>query len=252
MPRRENVPTGPAVTTTGLAKRFGAIEALRDLTLEVPRGATFGLLGPNGAGKTTLLRVLLGLTKPTSGSALVLGHPIPPKAVRTRIGYLPQDLAIYQDLSVEENLALFGRLEGMEEERIAKRTEEVLKLVDLTGRRRDLVAKLSGGMRRRTSLAAALLHDPDLLLLDEPTVGVDPELRAAFWAFFATLTGRGKTVLITTHYMEEAMKCDLVALLHRGSLLVRDAPSAVKAATNSANLDDAFLALVRARGEVDR
>jgi len=231
-----------------VAKSFGDIEALRGVSLEIPWGVTFGLLGPNGAGKTTLLRVWLGLTAPTAGTAKVLGHDLPPRAVLPRIGYMPQELAVYLDLTVAENLALFGRLVGMEEDAIDRRTDEVLKLVDIAERRENLVSTLSGGMRRRTSLAAALLHDPDLLLLDEPTVGVDPELRAAFWTYFGELTKRGKTVLITTHYMEEASNCDLAALLHRGRLLIRDAPGKIKARTRASNLDEAFLALVREAG----
>jgi ABC-2 type transport system ATP-binding protein len=206
---------------------------------------TFGLLGPNGAGKTTSIRLWLGLTAPTAGVAYVLGKRIPPREVLPRIGYMPQDLAVYTDLTVEENLALLGRLVGMEKEAIDRRTGEVLELVDIAERREDLVIHLSGGMRRRTSLAAALLHDPDLLLLDEPTVGVDPELRAAFWDFFRELTLRGKTVLITTHYMEEAARCDAVGLLHRGRLLAKGSPAEVKESTAADNLDDAFLALVR-------
>jgi len=240
---------GSAIACRGLSKSFGKIEALHDLTLTVPSGVTFGLLGPNGAGKTTSLRLWLGLTAPTAGKAKVLGESIPPRAVLPRIGYMPQDLAIYLDLTVEENLACFGRLVGMDENAIDRRTAEVLKLVDIAERREDMASTLSGGMRRRTSLAAALLHDPDLLLLDEPTVGVDPELRAAFWTFFRELTGRGKTVVITTHYMEEAAKCDLVGLLHQGRLLARDTPVAVKEKTGAPNLDDAFLTLVRGRRE---
>ncbi len=238
----------PAIVCKGLSKRFGSIEALRGLTLIVPRGTTFGLLGPNGAGKTTSIRLWLGLTAPTAGVAYVLGKVIPPRAVLPRIGYMPQEVAVYPDLTVEENLALLGRLVGMEEGAIGARTEEVLRLVDIAGRAHDLVSHLSGGMKRRASLAAALLHDPDLLLLDEPTVGVDPELRAAFWTFFRGLATRGKTVLITTHYMEEAAKCDAIGLLHRGRLLAHGTPEEVKARTRAANLDDAFLALVR--GEV--
>ena len=234
-----------AIVCRNLAKRFGEIDAVRDVSLEVPPGVTFGLLGPNGAGKTTLLRIWLGLTPPTSGSATVLGERIPPRASLPRIGYMPQDLAVYPDLTVEENLALFGRLVGMDEAAIRRRTDEVLALVDIADRRDSLVATLSGGMRRRTSLAAAFLHDPDLLLLDEPTVGVDPELRSAFWSYFRVLTGRGKTVLMTTHYMEEASRCDLAALIHRGRLLALDTPAAIKTRTGAANLDDAFLSLVR-------
>ena len=236
---------GPAVVCRDVAKSFGDIEALRSVSLEIPWGVTFGLLGPNGAGKTTLLRVWLGLTAPTSGTAKVLGHDIPPRAVLPKIGYMPQDLAVYLDMTVAENLALFGRLVGMEEDAIDRRTDEVLKLVDIAERRGSLVSTLSGGMRRRASLAAALLHDPDLLLLDEPTVGVDPELRAAFWVYFRDLTKRGKTVVITTHYMEEASNCDLAALIHRGRLLICEAPAAIKGRTGARNLDDAFLALVR-------
>ena len=239
----------PAILSKDLSKRFGDVEALRRLTLLVPRGVTFGLLGPNGAGKTTAIRLWLGLTAPSAGTAFVLGRRIPPRDVLPRIGYMPQDVAVYTDLTVDENLALFGRLVGMGAEAIEDRTEEVLELVDIASRRHDLVSTLSGGMRRRTSLAAALLHDPDLLLLDEPTVGVDPELRAAFWTYFRDLTDRGKTVLITTHYMEEAAQCDRVALLHRGSLLAHGPPAAIKERTHTANLDDAFLALVRAARE---
>ena len=245
LPQREI----PAVVCKGLSKRFGEIEALRSLTLLIPRGRTFGLLGPNGAGKTTSIRLWLGLTPPSAGTAFVLGRRIPPREVLPRIGYMPQDLAIYPDLTVDENLALFGRLVGMNAEAIEDRTEDVLDLVDIASRRHDLVSTLSGGMRRRTSLAAALLHDPDLLLLDEPTVGVDPELRAAFWVYFGELARRGKTVVITTHYMEEASHCDRVALLHQGRLLAHGPPSAIKERTRTANLDDAFLALVRAARE---
>ena len=158
---------------------------------------------------------------------------------------MPQDLAVYLDLTVGENLALFGRLVGMEQDAIETRTSEVLELVELSGRVESLVSTLSGGMRRRTSLAMALLHDPDLLLLDEPTVGVDPELRASFWSYFRELTKRGKTVVITTHYMEEASRCDLVALMDVGRVVARGAPASIKERTGADNLDDAFLALVR-------
>ncbi len=239
----------PAIVCKGLSKRFGEIEALRELTLLVPRGTTFGLLGPNGAGKTTSIRLWLGLTAPSSGTAFVLGRRIPPREVLPRVGYMPQDVAVYGDLTVDENLALFGRLVGMGAEAIENRTDAVLALVDIAARRHDLVSTLSGGMRRRASLAAALLHDPDLLLLDEPTVGVDPELRAAFWTYFHELTRRGKTVVITTHYMEEAARCDRVALLHQGRLIAEGPPSSIKERTHTGNLDDAFLALVRSGRE---
>src|SRR3990172_9439345 len=173
---RPDAKPGSAIVCKGLSKSFGKIEALRDLTLTVPRGVTFGLLGPNGAGKTTSIRLWLGLTAPTAGKAKVLGEAIPPRSVLPRIGYMPQDLAIYLDLTVEENLACFGRLVGMDENAIDRRTAEVLKLVDLAERREDMASTPSGGMRRRTSLAAALLHDPDLLLLHQPTLVLPPQL----------------------------------------------------------------------------
>ncbi|HUI38052.1 MAG TPA: ABC transporter ATP-binding protein, partial [Thermoplasmata archaeon] len=187
-------------------------------------------------------------TEPSGGSAWVLDEPVPPRGALSKIGYMPQDVAIYPDLTVEENLRLFGRLLGLAERAIPARIESVLHLVEILDRKEELVSNLSGGMKRRTSLAAALLHDPELLLLDEPTVGVDPELRATFWEYFGEITRRGRTVVITTHYMEEAARCDRVALLHHGRLLALGAPAELKRRTSSSNLDDAFLALVRAEG----
>ena len=238
----------PAIVCKELSKSFGRVRALDRLSLLVPKGVTFGLLGPNGAGKTTSIRIWIGLTAADAGTAYVLGKRVPPRAVLPRIGYMPQEAAVYGDLTVEENLSLFGRLVGMDEGSIDRRADDVLKLVELDARRDDLVSTLSGGMKRRTSLAIAFLHDPDLLLLDEPTVGVDPELRDVFWRFFATLTSRGKTVLITTHYMEEAARCNEVALLHHGLLLAHGPPDRIKDRTHTGNLDDAFLALVRGSG----
>ena len=240
-----------AISVRDLVKKFGDVTALDRVTLDVPTGQVLGLLGPNGAGKTTLIRILLGLTRPTSGQARLLGEPAGARAVRPRVGYMPQDLAVYLDLSVQENVELFGRLYGFPRARLRDREREVLELVRLTERRRSLVSELSGGMRRRVSLAAALLADPDLLLLDEPTVGVDPELRFEFWEFFHRLTQEGgKTVVLTTHYMEEANRADSVVFLNAGRVLATGAPAELKARTETENLEDAFLRLVReqARG----
>lgn len=237
--------TKASVECHDISKSFGPVVALRHVSLTIPTGVTFGLIGPNGAGKTTLIRVLLGLTAPDSGTARVLGTPIPPRSALPHIGYMPQDVAIYTDLTVRENLALFGRLSGMDGSVIDSRMDEVLQLVDLTRRRQDQASKLSGGMRRRTSLATALLHDPYLLLLDEPTVGIDPELRASFWSYFDQLTSQGKTVIITTHYMDEASRCDLVGLIHRGRILAVDTPDAIIETAQTTSLDDAFLTLVQ-------
>jgi ABC-2 type transport system ATP-binding protein len=236
---------GEAISCTNLTKRFGSITAVDDLSIRVPRGTLLGLLGPNGAGKTTLIRILLGLTRITEGMAEVLGESVPSKEILPRVGYMPQNLATYLDLTVEQNLSLFGHLQGMRGKPLSERIDESLKRVALAERKKDLVAHLSGGMQRRVSLAAAILSDPELLLLDEPTVGVDPELRAEFWEYFRQIAGRGQTVVMTTHYMEEASQCDKVAMMHEGRLLAFDTPSAIKARTKAATMDAAFLALVR-------
>ena len=235
----------PAISVRNLEKRFGEVTALSNVTLAVPPGVVLGLLGPNGAGKTTLIRILLGLTRPTSGSATVFGRPLESRSLRARVGYMPQDVAVYTDLTVEENLALFGRLYGMWGARLRERAREVLELVHLTERRRSLVAELSGGMRRRVSFAAALLPDPELLLLDEPTVGVDPELRVEFWEYFQRLTKNGKTIVLTTHYLEEANRADRVVFLYTGSVLATGSPDEMKGRTGAPTLEDAFLCLVR-------
>ena len=233
----------------GVTKLFGPVTALRGLDLAVPSGTLLGLLGPNGAGKTTLIRILLGLTRASKGTARVLGFPVPTKDVLPRVGYMPQSLAVYTDLKVRQNLELFGRLYGLRGGSLDQAVGASLDLVRLRDRREARVSELSGGMQRRVSLAASVLADPTLLLLDEPTVGVDPELRAEFWAHFRELAHQGRTVVMTTHYMEEASRCDQVALLHQGELLTLDSPGAVKERTGAGSLDDAFLELVRRRRE---
>jgi ABC-2 type transport system ATP-binding protein len=234
-----------AISCHGVTKLFGLLTAVDNLTMEVPKGTLLGLLGPNGAGKTTLIRILLGLTRMSKGKAEVLGEPVPSKDILPHVGYMPQNLATYLDLTVEQNLSLFGKLQGMSGESLASRIDESLKRVALTERKKELVSHLSGGMQRRVSLAAAILPDPELLLLDEPTVGVDPELRAEFWEYFHQITGRGRTVLMTTHYMEEASQCDKVAMMHEGRMLAFDAPSVIKERTKAETMDAAFLRLVR-------
>jgi len=236
-----------AFSCRGVGKQFGSITALRSVDLEVPRGTLLGLLGPNGAGKTTLIRILLGITSASQGSVRVLGATVPYREVLPRIGYMPQNLAVYTDLRVRQNLGVFGRLYGLSSESLSSRSRDVLELVHLSDRAGSRVSELSGGMQRRVSLAVALLTNPDLLLLDEPTVGVDPELRAEFWSYFHRLASEGKTIVMTTHYMEEATQCDRVAMLHAGELIAYDVPSVLKGRTHTSTMDDAFLALVRGR-----
>ncbi|ACZ43467.1 ABC transporter related protein [Thermobaculum terrenum ATCC BAA-798] len=212
-----------AIEVQGLTKLYGRTEALRGIDLAVPEGCLFGLLGPNGAGKTTLIKALVGALRPSGGSVRVLGlDPLRQRRqLRQQIGYMPQSPALYEDLSARGNIAFFGGAHmshGLD-----KRVEEVLELTDLTGRADDPVHTLSGGMKNRVSLAAALVHSPRVLFLDEPTAGVDPHLRARFWELFRRLTSEGTTVLISTHLMDEAMLCDRLAILLQGKVIA-DAP----------------------------
>ena len=184
--------TGTAVRVEGLVKSFGPVRALDGASLSVGTGEIYGLLGPNGAGKTTLIRSLVGLVAGDRGSVEVLGRRLPDRAVLAEIGYMPQSPALYADLTVEENVRFFAAIHGLEGGRARPQVAEALQLVDLSARRRSVVATLSGGMRQRVSLACALVHRPRLLLLDEPTVGVDPQLRAELWQRFAEMSARGR------------------------------------------------------------
>jgi ABC-2 type transport system ATP-binding protein len=242
----------PAIEIVNLTKRFGDLVAVDRLDLTIEEGEVYGLLGPNGAGKTTVIRVLVGLAKPTEGQLEVMGRPVGDRDLANRIGYMPQELALYEALTVEENLDLFGGLFGMRNKALEDRKVEVLRFVALEERREDLVHTLSGGMRHRVSLAISLLHEPDILFLDEPTVGVDPELRASFWDNFGKLKESGKTVVITTHYMDEAKHCDRIGLMHRGRLIAEGRPSEVVTRAGAEDLEDAFLKLASSKvREVD-
>lgn len=233
-----------AIQANGVHKRFGETAALAGLDLEVRSGEIYGLLGPNGSGKTTLIRCLAGLLRPDSGTLTVLGRTARETATAGRIGYMTQAAALYGDLSVEENLAFFARLQGVPD--LAIRIEEALATVDLIDRRRSIVSTLSGGMRTRVSLAASLLHRPDVLLLDEPTVGVDPVLRHEFWTHFRDLAGRGVTILVSSHVMDEAGRCDRLGLIRAGRLLAEGTAAQLTDRAGAADLESAFLALAAA------
>jgi ABC-2 type transport system ATP-binding protein len=204
-----------------LSKSFGPIHAVDHLTLEIRDGEVFGLLGPNGAGKTTTVNMAIGLLSPDSGTVELegAGSPTDP-AVRSKIGVAPQALAIYEDLTGEENVRFFGRLQGLKGHGLTERTAWVLDFVGLTERAKHRVKTYSGGMKRRLNLAIALVHDPPVLLLDEPTVGVDPQSRNAVFERIQTMRREGRTIVYTTHYMEEAQRlCDRVGIMDRGKLL---------------------------------
>ncbi|HLW76565.1 MAG TPA: ABC transporter ATP-binding protein [Bryobacteraceae bacterium] len=207
-----------------LAKRYGRIDALRSVTLSLEAGEIFGLLGPNGAGKTTLIRMLTGSSRPTGGAVSVFGvDPIRDAArVRRDLGYMPQAPALYEDLSPRDNIRFFGRAHNPPN--LEKRIDELLDFSKLRARERDPVYTFSGGMKQRVSLACALVHQPRLVLLDEPTAGVDPRLRAEFWNHFRELARAGATLLVSTHQMDEALYCDRLAILCDGELLACDTP----------------------------
>jgi len=218
------------VQTTQLTKRFGSLVALDHINLSVKAGEIFGFLGPNGAGKTTTVRILCGLMVPTSGSATVVGYDVTkePEEVKQRIGYMPQSYGLYDDLTVEENLEFYGSVYRVPPDERRRRGSEILQLVRLDEFRDHFAGQLSGGMKRRLSLAVSLIHGPELLILDEPTAGIDPPLRRVFWEYFRHLNKLGVTFFINTHYMDEAELCDRLALINYGRLVAVASPTELK------------------------
>jgi ABC-2 type transport system ATP-binding protein len=232
------------VETTSLTKKFGDLTAVDKLDLTIGAGEIYGLLGPNGAGKTTLVKILCGLMTATSGEARVLGHKID-GSIKPLIGYMPQETALYLDLTARENLTFFGKIFGLSKDKIAEREEALLKFINLEKFADTLVDNLSGGMKHRVSLACALLHEPELLFLDEPTVGIDPELRVSFWDYFSKLKEDNISMLITTHYMDEAGRCDRIGFMREGHLIAEGKPSELLELTDTTSLEDAFLEFAR-------
>ena len=219
-----------AIVTEGLTKYFGKFCAVNGVTFSVRRGSIFGFLGPNGAGKTTTMRVLLGLLMPTSGKAEVLGYNVAhqPRAVKKRIGYMSQRFSLYDDLTVGENLRFYGRTYGLDNSRLGERIQFVLEMAGLVGRDRARAKELSGGWRQRLALGTAILHEPELVFLDEPTAGVDPVSRRSFWELLYTLAAGGTTIFVTTHYMDEAEQCQELAFIHAGKIVAQGSPAAIK------------------------
>jgi len=229
------------IRTRGLVKVFGNFKAVDGLDLEIKKGQLYGLLGPNGCGKTTTIRMVMGLLTITEGWAEVLGVRVPDKGVLRRVGYMPQDTAVYREVSVHDNMELFGEVYEVPPNRLGKREDELLELVELVDWKGSLAGELSGGMMHRLSLACSLMHDPDVMFLDEPTVGVDPELRDVLWHHFQDMCKRGKTIVLTTHYIEEARHCDLVGLMRDGRIIAEDRPRTLMERAGTETLEDAFL-----------
>ena len=219
-----------AVQARALRKRYGDLEVVNGVDLDVAAGECFGLLGPNGAGKTTTLRLCLGLTYPDAGTIELLGEPVPARAreARSRVGVVPQSDNLDPDFTVAENLLVYGRYFGMSRAAVAARVPELLEFAGLAGRADARINTLSGGMKRRLTLARALINDPDLLILDEPTTGLDPQARHLIWDGLRQLLNQGKTILLTTHFMEEAERlCHRLAIMDRGRLITAGSPRAL-------------------------
>lgn len=221
---------GNAVEIHDLVKRFGSFVAVDRVNLEVRRGEIFGFLGPNGAGKSTTIRMLCGLLAPTSGSATVGGLDIgtQPEAVKQNIGYMSQRFSLYDDLTVEENIDFFSNIYSVPRERRAARKAYVLKMAGIEERRGSLTGLLSGGWKQRLALGCAILHEPPILFLDEPTSGVDPIARRAFWDLIYQLSAAGRTIFVSTHYMDEAEYCHRMALMYRGKVIALGTPAELK------------------------
>src|ERR1700689_3414851 len=222
---------GPAVWMENLVKKFGDFVAVDKVSLEVKRGEIFGFLGPNGAGKSTAIRILCGLLAPTSGRATVGGRDVATQAeeIRRNIGYMSQKFSLYDDLTVEENIEFFGGVYGVSPKVLPGRRDYVLKMAGLEDRRKSRTSLLSGGWKQRLALGCAILHEPPILFLDEPTSGVDPIARRNFWDLIYQLSGAGHTIFVTTHYMDEAEYCHRIALMHAGRVIGLGSPDELKA-----------------------
>jgi ABC-2 type transport system ATP-binding protein len=234
-----------AVEARGLRVVRGGRAVLDGVDLRIAPGTVTGLLGPSGCGKSTLMRAIVGVQKTAGGTVHVLGHPAGDAALRHRVGYVTQAPSVYADLSIAENLRYFSAVLGTSRDDVAR----VIGQVGLTGRERDLVARLSGGQRARVSLAAALLGAPELLVLDEPTVGLDPVLRRELWDLFHALAAAGAALLVSSHVMDEASRCGQLLLMRDGAIIADDTPGALLERTGAREIEEAFLALVEERGE---
>ena len=239
------------IVVSNLTFNYGHLKVIDSISLEIPRGISFGLLGSNGAGKTTLIRLMVGLLKPAGGTVLCLGKTPSPANARS-IGYMPQLPSLYSELTVEQNIDFFARIYGLRDRQgRSQRVNDVIKLIDLEPKRKTQVMKLSGGMKQRVSLGCAIVHQPPLLFLDEPTVGLDPELRYHFWEHFTNLTQSGTTLIISSHTMDDAAHCQQLAFMREGKIIALGSPPELRMATGKpdATLEDAFLYFIR-RGEV--
>ena len=243
----------PIISVRELSKRFGSFVAVDRITFDVARGEIFGFLGANGAGKTTAMRMLCGLSYPTSGSGTVAGFDVMRQGeqIKRRIGYMSQRFSLYDDLTVLENIRLYGGIYGLPEKRLKEKTDELLRVLDLEHERNTLVDALPLGWKQKLSFSVAVIHEPRIVFLDEPTGGVDPVTRRQFWELIYQAAQRGITVFVTTHYMDEAEYCNRVSIMVDGKIEALDSPAALKKTFKADNMNDVFRALARnaKRGE---
>lgn len=235
------------ITTDRLTRKFGSFTAVNEISFEVMQGEIFGFLGANGAGKTTALRMLTGLLTPSSGAATVAGFDVwrHPEMVKKRIGYMSQKFSLYEDLSIRENIRLFGGIYGLSRSVIRTKTDDLLRKLDITGEADKLVGSLPLGWKQKLAFSAALIHEPRVVFLDEPTSGVDPLTRRQFWELIYQAAADGVTLMVTTHFMEEAEYCDRLSMMVDGRIEALDTPAQLKKQYNATNMDEVFRAIAR-------
>lgn len=235
-----------AIVVTNLAKKFHNFTAVDNISFSIPVGKIFGFLGPNGSGKSTTIRMLCGVLHPTEGKAEVMGLDVTnqTEAVRKNIGYMSQKFSLYEDLTVEENLDFYAGIYDLDKKTRDERKKDLIKMANLNGKEKSLAGTLSGGWKQRLALGCALIHKPKLLILDEPTAGVDPVSRRVFWQIIHTLAKQGITILVTTHYMDEAESCDIVGFIFNGKIINIDTPKELIEKENAKNLEDIFISYV--------
>ena len=231
----------PIIQLDNVSKSFKTQHVLKNVSLDIEPGEIYGLLGPSGSGKTTMIKMMIGLELPSEGTVTFKGSELKAKTLYPSIGYMAQSDALYEELTAKENLDFTASLYGLKKAQRKQQIEKVMELVDLLPHLEKPVHQFSGGMKRRLSLAIALLHDPDVLFLDEPTVGIDPVLRKEIWDGFHTLKKDGRTIIITTHVMDEAERCDRLGLLQHGEIISSDTPQSIKSAYGVDSIEDVFL-----------
>lgn len=236
-----------AITIKNLTKRFGHFTAVNGISFDIPKGKIFGFLGPNGSGKSTTIRMICGVLRPTSGEGTVMGYDLlkDTERIKQNIGYMSQKFSLYEDLTVEENLDFYGNIYMMSKETLQERKKQLIEMANLKGKEKCLAGTLSGGWKQRLALGCSLIHNPSLLILDEPTAGVDPVSRREFWSSITQLVKTGITVLVTTHYMDEASVCDIIGFIYNGDLITINTPQELYKEHNTHNLEDIFIEYVK-------